>query len=64
MTEKQRKIIHKYKNLTKEEIEKTILKIIKINDQILFDSNILELCEYLYKLEEVFGEIKKVQIKL
>lgn len=64
MTDRQRKIIHKYKDLEKEEIVKTILNRIRIKDQILYNSSILELCEYLNKLEEVFGHIQKVQIKL
>lgn len=62
MTTKQKKLFYKYRDLEKEEIEKTILNIIRIHDQILFDSSFIELCEYLNRLEEIFGEIRKCKI--
>ena len=62
MTNKQRLMILKYKDLEKEELEKTISQFVKIREQILEDSNILELCEYLNKLEEIFGEIEGCRI--
>ena len=61
MTNKQRLILHKYRDLKKEEIVKTISKIIRINDQILFNSSVFELCEYLNKLEKIFGKIKNAK---
>ena len=64
MNNKQRKALHKYKDLEKEEIIKTILNIIKIKKQILFNSSIVELCEYLKRLEEIFGEIEKCRIQI
>ena len=62
MNNKQILAIHKYRDLDKEEIVKTILTIVKINDHVLYNSSILELSEYLKRLEEIFGEIKKCKI--
>ncbi len=64
MTNDQKLILHKYKDLSQVELVITILQVAKIRKQILFNSSILDLCEYLTKLEETFGEIKKCQIKM
>ena len=59
MNKEQRKVLHKYRDLEKWEIIKTILTVSKIKQQILFNSSILELCEYLKRLEEIFGKINE-----
>ena len=53
MNNKKIKLLHKYKELSKEDLINMIKNIVKIKEQILFQSSILDLCEYLSKLERI-----------
>jgi len=64
MTNKQRQIMHRYKGYSSDEILETILNNVKIREEILLKSSLLELCEYLNKIEEIKGDVKWIRKRL
>jgi len=62
MTENKRKVLIKYGRMLKAEIVLTILKKAKIRKELLESCPIEDLCEYLDRLESVFGVVEKHKI--